>query len=138
MRVVILIITLTYDIIKKMVIRGEIKNMLMLILIILGVLRIISIPLIIFVGESNIDERNKTIALLLLTFLYNNFMGVIFKILWIFMSTPIGVLFIVIGVICFLSFLISINLYIKGKIDITRTLYIILIVIAFLIGILFK
>lgn len=112
--------------------------MLMLILIILGVLRIISIPLIIFVGESNIDERNKTIALLLLTFLYNNFMGVIFKILWIFMSTPIGVLFIVIGVICFLSFLISINLYIKGKIDITRTLYIILIVIAFLIGILFK
>ena len=38
-------------------------------------LKIISIPLIIIIGESHFEEKTKNIALLLLAFLFNNLLG---------------------------------------------------------------
>lgn len=108
--------------------------MLTLILITFWILRILSIPLIIIIGESNINERTKTIVLLVLSFIYNNFIGFVAWTLGILMYTSISILtIIIIG-----AWIIAINIYIKEKTDINTTIYIIFVVVAFLIGVLLK
>lgn len=106
----------------------------MLILMLPLLLKILSVPLIIIVGESNIDEKSKTIALLVLSFLYNNFMGMV---TWAFVILTFSSLSIL-TIIIIGAWIIAINLYIKEKIDINNTLYIVIIVIAFLLGVIFK
>lgn len=113
--------------------------MLILILTIVSILRIISIPLIIIFGEAqHVDEKNRTIILLILSFLYNNFLGFVTWGLWIIIATSLSILSIIILGTLILSYLIVINLYIKRRVDINNTLYLILIIVAFLIGVLLK
>ena len=102
-------------------------------------LKLISIPLIIIVGEAKLNEKNKTIILLLLAFLYNNLLGCISWLL-IFLismlhSTYFFIVFLVIIGVIFLTYLITINIYIKRKIDVNTTFYVILSIVAFLTGI---
>lgn len=99
-------------------------------------LKIISIPLIIIVGESNIDEKTKTIALLILAFVYNNLLGFASWFLIILISASISIFSMIIIGFIFLIYLITINVYIKRKLDINITIYIILNITAFLTGIL--
>ena len=99
-------------------------------------LKIISIPLIIIIGESNIDEKTKTIALLILAFIYNNLLGFASWFLIILISASISIFSMIIIGFIFLIYLISINVYIKRKLDINITIYIILNITAFLTGIL--
>lgn len=99
-------------------------------------LKIISIPLILIMGESHLNERNKTIALLILAFLYNNLMGFATWIAILLMSMmPSIVLVIMIG-FSLLAYLITINLYVTKKVEINMMLYVMLNVVAFLTGIL--
>lgn len=106
----------------------------MLILMFPLILKILSVPLIIIVGESSMDEKPKTIVLLVLAFLYNNFMGLV---TWAFVILTFSSLSIL-TIIIIGAWIIAINLYIKEKIDINNTLYIVIIVIAFLLGAIFK
>ena len=99
-------------------------------------LKIISIPLIIIIGESNIDEETKTIALLILAFVYNNLLGFASWFLIILISASISIFSMIIIGFIFLIYLITINVYIKRKLDINITIYIILNITAFLTGIL--
>ena len=99
-------------------------------------LKIISIPLIIIIGESNIDEKTKTIALLILAFVYNNLLGFASWFLIILISASISIFSMIIIGFIFLIYLITINVYIKRKLDINITIYIILNITAFLTGIL--
>lgn len=99
-------------------------------------LKIISIPLIIIIGESNIDEKTKTIALLILAFIYNNLLGFASWFLIILISASISIFSMIIIGFIFLIYLITINVYIKRKLDINITIYIILNITAFLTGIL--
>lgn len=102
-------------------------------------LKIISIPLIIIIGESKkMSKRNKTILLLVLTFLYNNLLGFttwsliilvsVLKDTYLFFSSIIIMGFLM------LTYLIVINMYVKRKIDINNILFTILIAIAFFTG----
>lgn len=107
--------------------------------IILLILKIISIPLIIIIGESDFTEKNKTITLLIIAFLYNNLIGsttwfAIFLISALKNSYLFILSIIIIG-FSILIYLITINKYIKKKIDVNTTLYISLNVIGFLTGI---
>ena len=99
-------------------------------------LKIISIPLIIIIGESNIDEKTKTIALLILAFIYNNLLGFASWFLIILISASISIFSMIIIGFIFFIYLITINVYIKRKLDINITIYIILNITAFLTGIL--
>lgn len=99
---------------------------------------IIIIPIVI-IGELHINKTIKNIVLLLLTFLYNNLLGLAtwFSMFIICYSVYFFHLFflptIIIG-ISILIFLIPINIYVKRKIDINIIVYIILNVIAFMTG----
>lgn len=97
-------------------------------------LKIISVPLIIIIGESHINENTKSTLLLLLAFLYNNLLGFATKFLVLLLSVPLGILSTIIIGASFLIYLITINIYVKRKIDINITIYVMLNLIAFLIG----
>lgn len=97
-------------------------------------LKIISVPLIIIIGESHINENTKSTLLLLLAFLYNNLLGFAARFLVLLLSVPLGILSTIIIGASFLIYLITINIYVKRKIEINITIYIMLNLIAFLIG----
>lgn len=97
-------------------------------------LKIISIPLIIIVGESHIDEKKKTILLLILAFLYNNLLGLVAWFAMSLLSMALTILSIIIIGVMFFAYLITINIYVKRKIEINNIIYIMLNVTAFLIG----
>lgn len=102
--------------------------------IILLCLKIISIPLIIIVGESQLEEKNRNIALLVLAFLYNNLLGVATWFMIFFLSVLPNIIgFIIIGSV-FLTYLITINVYVKRKIDMNMAIYVLLSVTAFVTG----
>lgn len=103
--------------------------------ILIFLLKIISIPLIIIIGESHIDEKIKSIVLLLLAFLYNNFLGSATWFSTFLLSVSSSLLSIIFIGFLLLIYLIAINIYVKRKIDINIILYIMLNVTAFLTGI---
>lgn len=106
--------------------------------ILIFLIKLISIPLIIIVGESLIDEKRQTIILLVLAFLYNNLLGfVTFFAILLFSVSPSILSIIIIGFLL-LVYLITINIYVIRKININIMLYIILNVAAFLTGIFLK
>ena len=101
-------------------------------------LKIISIPLIIIIGESHFEEKTKNIALLLLAFLFNNLLGFVtcFSIFLIsaLSDSYLFILMIILIGFSLLVYLITINMYVKGKTDINTGIYIILNIISFLKG----
>lgn len=101
-------------------------------------LKIISIPLIIIIGESDMDEKQKTIALLILAFLFNNLMGyaiwLSLLLLSVISGTPGFALYILIIGGIFFTYLITMNKYIKRKIDVNTTFYVSLNVVAMITG----
>ncbi len=101
-------------------------------------LEILSIPLLIIIGELQINEKTKTIFLLVVDFLYNSFLGSVTG----FAMTMISVLdssylfilsTIIIGFLI-LVYLVTINMYVKRKLDINIAIYIILNIVGFLSG----
>ena len=85
--------------------------------LLISCLKIISIPLIIIVGESSLNKNTKTTAFLILTVIFNNLLGSIiwFAILMISVlnSTYLFIVSIIIIGFIFFSYLITINMYIK-------------------------
>ena len=106
--------------------------------ILIFILKLISIPLIIIVGESLIDEKRQTIILLVLAFLYNNLLGFVTLFAILLFSVSPSILSIIIIGFLLLVYLITINIYVISKININIMLYIILNVAAFLTGIFLK
>ena len=106
--------------------------------ILIFILKFISIPLIIIVGESLIDEKRQTIILLVLAFLYNNLLGFVTLFAILLFSVSPSILSIIIIGFLLLVYLITINIYVIRKININIMLYIILNVAAFLTGIFLK
>lgn len=106
--------------------------------ILIFILKLISIPLIIIVGESLIDEKRQTIILLVLAFLYNNLLGFVTLFAILLFSVSPSILSIIIIGFLLLVYLITINIYVIRKININIMLYIILNVAAFLTGIFLK
>lgn len=102
------------------------------------ILKIISIPLIIIIGESHLNKNTKTITLLLLAFLFNSFLvstiWLLMFVISVFKNSYLFILSIFIIGFLVLSYLITINMYIKRKIDINITLYIVLCVTGLLTG----
>ena len=98
-------------------------------------LKIMSIPLIIFVGESEqLEERKQNTLLLVLAFLFNNLLGTVIWFAFILFSVPSIFVKIMVGVI-FLSYLFIINRYIKRKLDMNMSLYVMLCITAFFTGV---
>ena len=106
--------------------------------ILIFLIKLISIPLIIIVGESLIDEKRQTIILLVLAFLYNNLLGFVTLFAILLFSVSPSILSIIIIGFLLLVYLITINIYVIRKININIMLYIILNVAAFLTGIFLK
>ena len=106
--------------------------------LLISCLKIISIPLIIIVGESSLNKNTKTIAFLILTVIFNNLLGSIiwFAILMISVlnSTYLFIISIIIIGFIFFSYLITINMYIKRKMEINNALFITLCVVGLLSG----
>lgn len=101
-------------------------------------LKIISIPLIIIIGDLNLNEKTKTILLLVFAFLCNNLLGYTARFASFFIpileGTYLFFLSIIIIGFIILTYLVTINMYIKRKIDINNILFTILIAIAFFTG----
>lgn len=97
-------------------------------------LKIISIPLIIIIGESRLNEKTKTIMLLVLTFLYNNLLGFATYFSMFLISFLQSILAIIIIGFSILMYLVTINIYVKRKIDINTIIYTMLNLTAFLTG----
>ncbi len=112
--------------------------MLVILFFLISILRLISIPLIVVFGELDIYERTRTIVLLILAFLYNNLMGFVAWAFGILIASSMGIFYILIIGIIILFYLIAINFYIRKRVDINNAVYIILVLVAFLSGILFK
>lgn len=106
--------------------------------LLISCLKIISIPLIIIVGESSLNKNTKTTAFLILTVIFNNLLGSIiwFAILMISVlnSTYLFIISIIIIEFIFFSYLITINMYIKRKMEINNALFITLCVVGLLSG----
>ena len=106
--------------------------------LLISCLKIISIPLIIIVGESSLNKNTKTTAFLILTVIFNNLLGSIiwFAILMISVlnSTYLFIISIIIIGFIFFSYLITINMYIKRKMEINNALFITLCVVGLLSG----
>lgn len=101
-------------------------------------LKILSIPLLIIIGELHMNERTKTILLLVVDFLYNSFLGSVTSFAMIMISVlESSYLFIlsaiIIGILI-LAYLITINMYVKRKLYINILIYIIIIIVGFLSG----
>lgn len=106
--------------------------------ILISCLKIISIPLIIIIGESHLNKNTKTTALLILTILFNSFLG---SIIWLAMfmisvlkSTYLFIFSVIIIGFIFLSYLITINMYIKRKMEINNALFVTLCIVGLLSG----
>lgn len=99
-------------------------------------LKIISIPLIIIIGESHLNEKNKMIALLILAFLYNNLLGFATRFSTFLLSALPSVFMIITIGFSLLVYLIAINIYVKRKIEINMIIYVMLNVVAFFVGLL--
>ena len=106
--------------------------------LLISCLKIISIPLIIIVGESSLNKNTKTTAFLILTVIFNNLLGSIiwFAILMISVlnSTYLFIISIIIIGFIFFSYLITINMYIKRKMEMNNALFITLCVVGLLSG----
>ena len=106
--------------------------------LLISCLKIISIPLIIIVGESSLNNNTKTTAFLILTVIFNNLLGSIiwFAILMISVlnSTYLFIISIIIIGFIFFSYLITINMSIKRKMEINNALFITLCVVGLLSG----
>ena len=106
--------------------------------LLISCLKIISIPLIIIVGESSLNKNTKTTAFLILTVIFNNLLGSIiwFAILMISVlnSTYLFIISIIIIGFIFFSYLITINMYIKRKMEINNAVFITLCVVGLLSG----
>lgn len=99
---------------------------------------IIIIPIII-IGELHINNKVKKVFLMLLSFLYNTFLGLatFIAMFIIAFSTAFfdafSLIMIIIGIL-FLIFLLTINIYIYKKTNVNIILYLILNVVCFFIG----